>query len=172
MHTRKYKFAVFGEKMIYALSILIVSLSALVGRLITKKYVDRDKFYNELVAFVNKLKNNINFRCLPIESIFSDYIKSSSYQKEFTILKNISLNHITYDNFQISYLKTEEKKLIYEFFVSLGDGNNIVELNQIESFLQDITKISNESKEIRKKNEGLIYKLSIAIGVVICILIV
>ncbi len=162
--------------MVYVACIGLVCLSAFIGKLITKSFVQRDKFYKEMILFCEYLKNNIGFRQTKLSNLFDDYM--AQYPKSsnsFNYLKEVCLNgeaRASKEQSPLYFLKQEEKQAIINFFKSLGKGNSDVELSLINNFKTLIDTKSKDAESFRKTNESLTYKLSLAIGVVICILIV
>ncbi len=164
--------------MIYILCVGIVCLSGYVGSLVARTFVFKDKFYKEMLSLVLWLKNNINFNRLKLADVLNDFLKNSDkkLEKQMTIVKKIILGQISEEEFinsvSLYFLKKEEKATLVRYLKDVGSGNDVVELDKYEGFKQYLENKSNEAENSRKKNEALAYKLSIAIGVVVSILII
>ena len=77
--------------MVYVGCILIIIMSAYIGKYISNKYVYKDKFYQFLVGLCVYLKSNIGFNHTKIEQLFDDYIKSykTEFNNEVNLFKKI-----------------------------------------------------------------------------------
>ena len=77
------------------------------------------------------------------------------------------------NNSQLFYfLKKEEKDIFIKYFSDVGTGDNFVECLKIEGVLKGLEDIKCSVERERKNNESLIYKVSLAVGVVFSILII
>ena len=156
--------------MVYVVSVLIVCLSGFVGKKMAAVYVFRDKFFKEFNSLLVYFENNIRYSQTKIDEMFDCYSVDSRAFKKIKELKNLATEGVVERKRQL-FLKLEEQKEIGEFFKSFGNGNLETELNKIKNLKSFLERRGVEAEEQRKKNEGLIYKLSLMIGVVICILI-
>ena len=161
--------------MIYFVCIGVMVVSAFIGKQITLRIVKRDRFYKDLYEFCGYLKGNIAFFQNKIVDIFDGYIKEykSDFCGFYTSVKNSFLNNneldLAIENLKI--FKTEEKIALKSFLVGLGKNDQSNQVLLIDNFKQYVSKKVDECSSIRKSREGLIYKLSLAVGAVICILI-
>lgn len=161
--------------MTYIYAILIMGSSLCVGSLIGRHFSYREKFLRAILDFSNHLKNNISYRRDNIGDVFDNYVAgvSNELKKTFAICKSITINEAdeTYLN-AISYLKKDEKMMVYKFFKSLGQGNELVEEDNIEGFKSYIADKYQDVSKQNAKNRPLAIKLSIAVGLVLTILII
>ena len=160
--------------MIYALCVVIICFSAYVGNRLSKVYVLRDNFFSELSELLNRLKNNYNYQNLYIEEIIREYasLDIKSKKKIESLLNYFKSGDEKNITRELHFLKSQEKQQLLHFFNNLGSGNTGVEVNNVDNYLAQVSALSAEASAKRKTNEKLIYKVSIAVGVVICILIV
>ncbi len=156
--------------MIYLFCVVIVVSSAFVGRAITQKYVQRDEFFKELINFLHRLKNDISFRKIKLNELIDGYI-SKSKNKYSCIIAELFKN-CNMDGRNLRFLKNDEKMIINNFVSSLGSSSAEIEVSNIDNFIENIKSISLACEVERKKNGILYYKLSIAVGIVVCVLII
>lgn len=161
--------------MIYFLCIGILCLSGLIGKKIAKTVVVRDEFYKFLCSFCDYIKMNISLYQIKINDLFDGYVKNypSKFEKELIEFKK----YVCDDNKnkacgEIKFLKPSEHEELKNFLIQLGVSDECNQISHIDNFKQLVLSKAQECKNIRKVNEGLIYKVSLAIGSIICILII
>lgn len=161
--------------MVYVGCVLIIVLSSVVGRGLVKLFIIRDKFYKELKLFVGYAKTEIEFSQIKLTELFDKFFeeKQVEFLKEFQEIKNYLMQNEKkcLDNKILYFLKREERRNIEVFFRGFGTKGVSEEIGQLEKYQEELKRKINEVESIRKTNEGLIYKLSLAVGVVVCILI-
>lgn len=124
----------------------------------------RYKVFFDTKYICKYLKNNISFNKSNLNDLltkcFSEISSSSKY-----IFKNLS------SPFSNLILK-KDKKVVYEFFKSLGKGDVGYEINNLNYY----TNIFDELKikaEIDQKNKAMMYfKLIIGLGLIVCIILI
>lgn len=164
--------------MIYILCCGIVCLSSYIGFLIAKSYVLKDKFYKAMLAMCDGFISNINFKQNKLGELLSNLSvgQDKLLERPISLVKKVVIKQTGESEFEnagcIYFLKKEEKKELYTFISDIGDGNVVNEKQKYETLKYYLTQKSNEAENNRRKNETLCYKLSIAIGVVISILII
>lgn len=154
--------------------ILIVALIVLCGYIgfgLSRYYVNRRKFFEELVMLMEKLSLDINFTKDKLTDILlSQKINSKSLSllvnNFIAILDGPELNfEALFDG--IKFLSEDEKGIILSFFKSLGRFD--VELQTLQIFqyrerLQDILKVCEEKE---RKYSPMFIKLALMFGAVI-----
>ena len=164
--------------MIYILCCGIVCLSSYIGFLIAKIYVLKDKFYKAMLAMCDGFISKINFKQNKLGELLSNLSvgQDKLLERPVSLVKNVVIKQAVESEFEnagcLYFLKKEEKKELYTFISDIGDGNIVNEKQKYETLKYYLTQKSNEAENNRRKNETLCYKLSIAIGVVISILII
>ena len=159
--------------MVYVACVCVVCLSALAGNFFAKVFVWRDEFYKELSGLLLQIKNNYYYKNLTISNVTNEYINSGVKNKKFfNYLLKLTSGNLEAGEQKIPYLKKQELNSIVRFFSEVGCGNSEVEINNVENFIEEIKQKSSECQSQRKANEKLIYKISLAVGVAICILII
>ena len=162
----------------YLVCVLVVCVSAYIGRLIVKRYVDRDNFYAELIQLIEYIKNNIIYKQSKIKDLFNEYMKKDKvfFKSQLDKMKDCVLttdnNSSKLKKTEFSFLKSDEISQIERFLRELGTSNSEIEISKINGFISGIKTKKEEVYTARKQNEGLIFKVSIAIGVILSILIV
>ena len=157
--------------MIYVISITVVILFGFLGKTITKNIVLRDKFYKELKSMLVHFENSILYKREKIKELFFIYYPKypELFKDILTGLRDYCLNS---KDCNITFLKLEEGIEIRKFFKDFGCADEECELKKIREFSKYIDNKSLEYSDVRKKNEGVVYKVCLALGVVVCILIV
>jgi len=163
--------------MIYFLVVIVMALSAAVGKMISNSIEKRDRFFSDMLDFLDFLMNNIKFSKTIISDIFDEFIKekNSAFAELLLLLKKINLGESEADvafNKKTYFLKKEEKEKLKNFAKSLGGGDENSQLNIIQNFKTYISSKQIQSSEARQTNQPLCMKLSLAVGAVICILII
>ncbi|MBQ7467003.1 MAG: stage III sporulation protein AB [Clostridia bacterium] len=170
-----YLFLKRGAKVIYFVCITIMAASYFAGKEIAKIYVKRDRFFKNLSEFCDFLKSNISFFQTKISEIFDGYIKD--YSSEFDNIYKQFQNLIMDENGKsvaedIKFLKAEDKVTLNNFLKGLGKSDQKNQMMLIDNFKNYALKRSEECASARRSQEGLIFKVSLAVGAVICILII
>jgi len=159
--------------MLYVVPIIIVAIFGYIGKQISKVYVLRDYFYAELINLCEYLKNNISFKEEKINDMLSNY--SFLYKKEIEKYLNINEIDVTEEDikcFESCYfLKDNEREILNKFFKELGDCGKRIEIEKIESILMYLKEQKKKATENKIANCGMIYKISLAVGAVVSILI-
>ena len=158
--------------MIYVACLVIMVGSALLGKLMARRYVQRAGFYDELAQFLVYLKNDINFMQCKLGMAFDGY-KSKSFAPAFLRLREAATHKRSLEKAkELAFLDAQELGELEQFFSRLGQGDCMVELGSIEAMQKRVELKQSAARKAKEQNAGLIYKLSLAVGVTICIIIV
>ncbi len=157
----------------------IVILSGVAGSIYASKYINKFKFFNELVDFCSFLQININFNQDKLPLLFNKYCDNKKSQfkliiKQFSDLKYIKrLDDLTIKQKLIlpDYLINEQSESILTFLLRLGEVDSFNQINSIENYKLKFNNYKELALTDKNKNANLIYKLSIGIGLVIAIII-
>ena len=163
--------------MVYVGCILIIIMSAYIGKYISNKYVYKDKFYQFLVGLCVYLKSNIGFNHTKIEQLFDDYIKSykTEFNNEVNLFKKICLQYdleVKEISYVLKNINKEEREVIISRVKQIGNNEEKFEMEKLDQFMEYCKYKQKEYENQRKNMQPLCYKLSLAIGSVICILII
>ena len=162
--------------MVYVLIIAIIVTSGYVGNNIAQKYINRVNFYKNIIKFADFLLLNINGYNDNIISIINRYeddnnclqLKKLSFlsKSETEILECVS------NMFSYKCLSQKELKEIVEFYFLLGKFNTASQLHYITSYKNLFEHEYNDAVLAQKQKGNISFKISISIGVLICIFII
>ena len=156
------------------LVILIVALSGWVGYRYKLKHIKQLNALKEILNYSTYIKDNLTLFKNNIEEIHINYINTHKNKNA----NNIQINQNNINNMQ-KYLQIlqkdifelELKILIQNYFDQIGKSEYEFEFDKIKNFIsviEDKIKIAEENK---KQKGDLYFKLSLAVGVVIGVLI-
>ena len=165
--------------MIYAIICLIIFTSGYIGRTISSKYKSREECFCVLVKFANFLRNNIYHLSDDVGNIFDKFILDIQHRhkQDFLQLKQMVLsggfNMVNMNQVSLFIeLKESEKQEIYSFFKSLGNSCRESQVSLIDGFKQECLRMYDEAVIANKQRGNIAFRISISIGVIICILII
>ncbi len=155
---------------------VIVFICGYIGYGLSKYYISRLKFFNDLLNFAEKFETEINFSKTKLLNVV-DGFKSTS--KEFvTILNSYKLflneGQILNENLmfdKIKILKEEEKHCVFMFFNELGKFDVYNQTKQIENYKVKFNDIIHSCVEDKKKYGTLYVKLGIILGLLFALLL-
>ncbi len=160
----------------YILLGVIVFICGYIGYGLSKYYIVRLKFFNDLLNFAEKFETEINFSKTKLLNVIDNF-KSSS--KEFvsvltnykTFLNNGNLISDTLLFEKIKILKDDEKHNVYMFFNELGKLDVYNQTKQIQNYKQKFNDIIKSCSEDKKKYGSLYMKLGIITGLLFSLLL-
>ncbi|MBE5746505.1 MAG: hypothetical protein E7359_04410 [Clostridiales bacterium] len=152
-----------------------------IGIVIKNYLLKREKFFTNLLIFLENILNNILFnneKLVNILNNINDNLLNNDF-KDFidTYIKNLE-NKITNKEFEslfknkFYYLDDFEKNRILQFFNALGSQTKEEEIKKINIFIKEILNLKNESKNKNKKYSNLYLKLFIALGLLFVIIFI
>ena len=163
----------------WILSGLIISACVYIGIGVSSYYKKRESLFLEIGIFCNKLKNDINFSHKAVLEILNETIptfksplkdiliqyKEMIEKGEFTSFSNLKI-------IKSAYLKQNETDIIVQFLSQLGksDANN--QSAVISSFENNFKIFKDDCNLEKKKYSSLYIKLSLLIGLFICIILI
>ena len=143
--------------------VLIIILTVICSILIYLYYAYRHKLYKDLIFICEYIKNDISFTKNNLNIILSKCLSKLSQSTKY-VLKN-------YQNKDSKIIKKIDKENIEKLFTSLGVGDVEYENKNLIYFKDYFQTFEKEAYDDYKK-KGLMYvKLSILLGLTICILI-
>lgn len=164
---------------------ILVACSYLIGEYIYKAYVKRHKQISELIRILEVMRMDLSFGLYTLEEIFfrvgenKEFTTSKFFKNMSEDLKNennITLEKMLENNFcymeKETYLQEKELDELKKLILSLGRGDIYSQERMIDLSIENLKKLTTESKEdINKK--GVVYKkLSTIIGLVIGIFLI
>jgi stage III sporulation protein AB len=158
------------------LGIAIVMFTGFCGFVFSKKYRLRKKFFAQLWEFNERFLSEITYFRRPL----TEFVGKYAYEGEFGVvlnnyfqgLKEESEQNAELDFSDCSFLKTDEKSVLYDYFKSLGRGDSNAQKTYFSSAKEMLAKWKNQTETESKKYGDLYIKLGFLCGLLILILIV
>lgn len=150
----------------------IVLVSTYVGVILAKKYIRKENFYIDLLAFCNTTFTEINFTQNKLKKIIEQNI--NYYKKDFKLFLSLykkcldgevskkNFGEVVHNNFE--FLTEQEINKIVSFFINIGRVDADNELNNLDIFKKDIKGTLDTASIKKKQYVPMIIKLSILIG--------
>ena len=149
---------------------MLVGCSYLIGEDISKRYIKRNKQLYDLIRILEIMRMDMSFGMYTLEEIFRNISLKEEYDfKEFfssfanSLLKEDGkrIEDILEDNIEIlyrdTYLKQNEIEELKKLILSLGKSEVISQERLIDLTVENLKKLTVESKE-DIKNKGNLYK--------------
>lgn len=163
----------------YLILFVILIISSIIGRMLSKKYIYRLAELEEMQNALNVLKNKIRFTYSPIPEVFEEISKMTSKEISKIFKKAKSKMQVTTAGMaweeaieeSQSYLNKEDKQKLKTLSKLLGKTDTDGQISQIEiteNFLQEQVKQATKEKE---KNEKLYLKLGTIMGLAIVVIL-
>ena len=149
---------------------LCVTASSMFGLMIVRHKQGRIKYFDSAVRLTEKLISDVSFRRENLVTVLSEF----SSEDKSELKKHIdAFIKSPYENPVISgkLLKPEEKRLLKEYFSSLGVTDTQTQISELNSYKSRFEQIYNDENEKFKKSGSLSLKLSVLIGLAVGVLI-
>ncbi len=158
--------------------ILIALICVLIGYIVSKKYRVRANFFQALLYLCQKFDIEINYSRERVKNIFLNL--DDKYKKD---LKGIDINYISFldkqvpldkDNLfkNITFLKENEKEMIFSFFKTLGRSDVDSQSKEIKNFQTRFGELAKDVNSDYKKYGSLSIKLGIITGLLIIVIFI
>lgn len=162
---------------IFLIAILIL-FALYLGYHCSKKYRKRQQFFQAMVMLCQKFDVEINYSKERVKNIIL-----SLDDKQKNMLQGIDKNYISFLNqetnltkealFQgISFIKEEEKDILFMFFKSLGRSDLEGQSKEIKNFIQRFDNLCKAAETDNKKYGSLSIKLGIIASLFVLILFI
>lgn len=159
------------------LCVIIVFFSGLIGLHVKDKFRKEVVFYNEIHMFLQYISIKIAF----FQDVYADCIEAFTNssalknQRFFNqLLKLVKSGKLTQENFnsivEIELSKQEQEEL-FQIFSKIGSTDITGQEKLLAGYSEQIKIKKEEIEKYKKTNADIFAKLSICIGIVICILI-
>ena len=155
-------------------TISIIIAFGIVGILVKKKYERENEFYKFLKNFHQYYISNVSLFKNNVVEIIDNYIimhknKSANYIKIFAKSNNIyQFNH---EIIERNIIKKEDAVIVLNYLNNIGKGEYVFEKEKIYEFSKYLdVKIDESLIDLKNKGE-LYFKLLLAIGAVIAIIL-
>lgn len=160
--------------------VVVVGGCVYIGFGIAGYYKKRENLFSELGIFCGRLKSDIKFQSKPLKEILSEVIPTLK-----SPLKNILNNYLSmisggeftdFNNISKKitsiYLKQNEAEIIVQFLSVLGKSDCDNENQTISSFELRFNELKSECSKDKKKNSSMYIKLSVLLGLFVCIILI
>ena len=169
---------------IFIIGVLIVC-SYLIGEYIYKAYTKRHKEVNDLIRILEIMRIDLSFGLYTLEEIFKrlgnreEFCTSNFFKRLENELHNNSykvLDEILNDSIQIlikeTYLQDKEINELKKLIFTLGKSDIESQSRMIDLYIENLKKITGETKEDIKQ-KGIVYrKLATIVGIIIGIILI
>lgn len=163
----------------YIILFLILIVSSVIGRMLSKKYVHRLEELEEMKSALNILKTKIKFTYEPIPEIFEEISKTSMKNignifKRAKEKMNIKTANEAWEEAVIeteSNLKEDDKNVLKALSKLLGQTDMEGQISQIEITEKFLDTQIKEAEEEKRKNEKLYTRLGTIMGLAMVIVL-
>lgn len=164
---------------------ILVACSYLIGEYIYKAYTKRHKEVNDLIRILEIMRMDLSFGLYTLEEIFKRLGEKTEFftYKFFNRMQNElhnntykTLDEVVNDSIYIlvkdTYLQNKEVDEIKKLILTLGKGDIDSQSRMIDLSIENLKKITGETKEdISQK--GMVYrKLTTIVGLIIGIILI
>ena len=163
----------------YFILFLILLLSSMIGKILSKKYVHRLEELEEMRNCLNILKTKIKFTYEPIPEIFKEISKNTNknigniFGNAREKMKDTTAN-IAWDKAideSVTNLKNDDKQILKTLSKLLGQTDTEGQISQIEITEKFLDTQIKEASEDKQKNEKLYTRLGTIMGLAIVIVL-
>lgn len=162
----------------YLLLCLFAGVCVFVGFMFSKKYRQRSNFFNALVMLCQKFDVEINFSRERLKNIFEN-LDTKQKNKLYGLVENF-IAFIEQESLLekeslfkgISFLKEEEKDVIFLFFKTLGRSDVDSQSKEAKNYLSRFENIASIANNDNKKYGSLSIKLGVIAGLLIVVLFI
>ncbi|MGM9532044.1 stage III sporulation protein AB [Intestinibacter sp.] len=164
---------------------MLIGCSYLFGEEISKRYVRRHRQLNDLIRILEIMRMDLSFGMYTLEEIFRNISLKEEYDfKKFfstfadSLLKEDGkrIEDILEDSIEIlyrdTYLKKNEIEELKKLILSLGKSEVISQERLIDLTVENLKKITTESKDDIKNKGNLYKKLILFSGICIGIILI
>lgn len=161
-----------------ALLISLFAMCSYLGFSVGNTYLEKQKFYEDLLNFCQLLKNEISFLKTDIISILS---KTTYKSKLNSILFDVSNLLKSTENFSSTdlnnifdkylFLDEQDKKLLCEIFSCLGKLSYEEQIGRIEYNIASIDQCLKQHSQKNSKIVPMCKKMGIIVGLLVCIVL-
>lgn len=160
----------------FILGVLLVALGSFLGYLFGKKYRKRKQFFAQFCQFNDCFLAEITYARRPL----SQFLTSASYRGEFALLIDDYMQNLEQasafvellqKDSEYSFLKSEDKGWIADYFYMLGRGDSQSQKSYFQSQKERIESSRTAAEKEDKRYADLYIKLGFLCGLFILILI-
>lgn len=160
----------------FLLGIAIIAFTTFCGYLLAKKYRQRKLFFQQLREFNERFLCEVSYYKRPVKEFAVRY----AYRGEFNLLLHNFLHNLDTDNehnnflneAQFSFLKTEDRRMVADYFLMLGRGDSSSQKSYFTSVKNELISLQKDADTACKKYGDLYVKLGFLCGLLFLILII
>lgn len=150
------------------LGIIALIVCTYIGYSLSKKYIERKKFYKDFFYFNKNLYNQVSYSQNSLLKIAREIKDESNF---YTLLKEKIVDKNEKMNLSIKLLQ-EDEELFSEYLSNLGKSDYETQKKYLSEMDGIILKKLTEAEEDEKKYKNTYLKLGFAIGLIILIILI
>lgn len=154
---------------------LLALIMCYIGVLVKRRYKSRVAFFKSACEFSSSLATELGMKKTPMPEIANKFLKGREGEFEKVVESWIAIakNATTFgfDDIKTSFLKTDEKKELAEFFSSLGKTNLDDQLSHVAYYKNLFEQKRKTSEDEDKKLGGMYFKLCVLFGLAILLIL-
>ena len=162
----------------YFIIIATMTFCIYIGYMLSKRYKKRNNFFKAIVMLCQKFDVQINYSRDRVKMIFEGLDEKHKNQ-----LYGIDKNYISYLNQEnqldkeslfksISFLKEEEKDILFMFFKNLGRSDVESQSKEVKNFQSRFDELSITSSNDMKKYGSIAIKLGIVAALFLAVVLI
>ena len=161
----------------FFLGIGIVAFSSYCGRLLAKKYRQRNSFLKQFKEFNERFLNEITYARRPL----IDFISAYSYEGEFRVLlqefylflkEKASNSCFTIEGQAYAFLRAEDRQVVEDYFLMLGKGDSVSQKGYFSGMKGVLVELHTQSYNDAKRYSDLYVKIGFLCGLLLLILMI
>ena len=161
----------------FFLGLAIIVFTSWCGRLLARKYRQRQQFFKQLREFNERFINEITYYRRPIKEFIFAYTYQGAFEellKDF--LDELKENSSPFRSLQFNekypFLKEEERQVIENYFLMLGRGDSVSQKGYFSALKEELKKLEMDTESEAKRYIDLYVKIGFLCGLLVLILII
>ncbi|MBE5746683.1 MAG: hypothetical protein E7352_00700 [Clostridiales bacterium] len=160
----------------FIIGVALVAFTSFCGYFLARKYRQRKLFFKQFQEFNERFLSEIAYYRRPIREFASKYTYKGEFdmllKDFFTTLENRAIMQAEFLDLPVySFLKSEEKRIVEDYFLMLGKGDSASQKGYFSSVKESLARLQKESEETCKRYGDLYIKIGFLCGLLILILI-
>ena len=150
----------------FALGVLLLCLSTIIGYFLAGKYIDRKRFYNDFSDFNHFFKQEILFNKSTLIEILKDKINDGDFcflLRERVLNKNLKI--------YLNYMNKDDKIFFDSYVKNLGISDIYTQVDFINKTNEVLSLKLNQTLEEEKRYKTLYIKMGFLIGLMLMIVV-
>lgn len=149
------------------LSVVLIALCTVFGKVLTVKYSQRKVFYYNLFLFNERMINEVSYTKMPLAAFEKKY----KFEGDFEKIIHKKANGESVAEYNLSYLSDDDKRYVYDYLQMVGKSDSASQKAYLLSVRQEAERLKTESEKEYKKYFNLYVKLGFLFGLVAVILL-